>query len=154
MAMSRPPVSPEFISSQHWGLADQEYSGHKYVALKVCERDSTSARREVAAYEHLNTLITAHSGALLIRQLLDNFKITGSGGEHICLVHEALGMSIETLRQLMPGNQLSEELLKAVLRHLFLALDCLHSEAKMVHTGNPDWIWRQQMTGPCSNCSQ
>jgi len=57
---------------------------HRYVTLKVCESNSQPARREVAAYKHLNALTTAHSGALLVRQFLDSFNITGSGGEHVC----------------------------------------------------------------------
>ncbi|EME82206.1 uncharacterized protein MYCFIDRAFT_188967 [Pseudocercospora fijiensis CIRAD86] len=83
----------------------------KFVTLKVCERDSLSAEREVAAYEHLNSMKTTHQGALLVRELYDHFQISGSNGE-----------------------QLSADVLKAVLKHLLLALDFLHTEAKMVHT--------------------
>ena len=52
------------------------------------------------------------------------------------MVHEPLGMSVQTLQELMPEKQLSEDVLRAVIRYLLLALDCLHSEGKMVHTGN------------------
>jgi len=51
------------------------------------------------------------------------------------LVHDPLGMSVATFGELMPGGHLSEDVLKAVLKHLLLALDYLHSEGKMVHTG-------------------
>lgn len=44
-------------------------------------------------------------------------------------------MSMETLRQLSPGQRLPENLLKAFLRHLLQALDFLHSDAKIVHAG-------------------
>lgn len=44
-------------------------------------------------------------------------------------------MSVATFGELMPGGHLSEDVLKAVLKHLLLALDYLHSEGKMVHTG-------------------
>lgn len=50
------------------------------------------------------------------------------------MVHEPLGMSVKTLQQLMPNQLLPEDVLKSVLKFLLLALDCLHSEAKMVHT--------------------
>lgn len=108
----------------------------KFVTLKVCERDSLSAKREVAAYEHLNSMKTTHQGALLVRELCDHFQIPDLNGTHICLTQEPLGMSLETLRQLMPEKQLSADVLKAVLKHLLLALDFLHTEAKMVHTGD------------------
>lgn len=111
------------------------YSAHKYIALKICEQNSKSAGREIAAYEHLSLITTEHPGALFLRKLCDTFRIQGHGGNHLCLVHEPLGLSIETLRQLMPSGQLPEGLLKSLLRHLLQALDCLHRDAKMAHTG-------------------
>ncbi|WPH04301.1 CDK4/6, putative [Acrodontium crateriforme] len=118
--------------STAWLCRDLE--AHRYVTLKVCEQNSPSTAREAAAYEHLRSLRTSHSGALLIRQLLDAFKIKGVSGDHMCFVHEPLGMSLETFRQLMPGNRLPKDLVKAVSKHLLLALDCLHTEAGMIHT--------------------
>ena len=44
-------------------------------------------------------------------------------------------MSVETLAFLMPGKHLPEDALKSVLKYLLLALDFLHSEGKMIHTG-------------------
>ncbi|PIA99024.1 putative serine/threonine-protein kinase sky1 [Cercospora beticola] len=109
---------------------------HQYVALKACERGSQSAERELAAYQYLESLTTEHVGALVIRQLLDSFTIKANGTEYRCMIHEPLGMSVKTLQQLMPDQLLSEDALKAVLKYLLLALDCLHTEAKMIHTGN------------------
>lgn len=128
------------------------HSSHRYITLKICESDSTSSDREIAAYEHLKNLTTANPGALFIRRLYDSFKIRGAGGrDHLCLVHEPLGFSIETLRQLMPAKQLPEDLLKAVLRHLLQALDCLHQDAKMVHTGQSVNIPLKPARMPFSN---
>lgn len=110
-------------------------SGHKYVALKVCEQDSPAIRRELAAYSHLNTITTRKPGVLLVRELLDSFKATGPAGEYQCLVHEPLGMSMETLRQLSPGRKIPENLLRAFLNHLLQALDFLHTDAEMIHAG-------------------
>jgi serine/threonine-protein kinase SRPK3 len=110
-------------------------SAHEYVAIKISEKNSTSSARELAAYKHLQTITTVKPGALFTRQLRDSFKIQGLEGEHLCLVHEPLGVSLETFRNVMPAKQLPEALLKAVLEHLLQALDCLHSDAKMIHTG-------------------
>ena len=115
--------------------------GHKYVTMKVCEQDSSTTRRELAAYNHLDTITTSNPGALLVRKLLDSFKATSLFGEHQCLVHEPLGMSIETLRQLIPGKKLPEDLLKAFLRHLLQTLDFLHTDAEMIHTGIKRFVW-------------
>ncbi|ATY59635.1 CDK4/6, putative [Cordyceps militaris] len=111
----------------------RDLRGHKYVTLKVCEMNSPSVRREIAAYSHLDTVTTNNPGALLVRELLDSFKAMGPAGEHQCLVHEPLGMSMETLRQLSPGRKLPEPLLRAFLTHVLQALDFLHTDAKIVH---------------------
>ena len=101
----------------------------------MCEHDSPITRRELTAYNHLAMVTMKKPGALLVRELLDSFKAMGPAGEHQCLVHEPLGMSMETLRQLSPGRTLPEQLLKAFLIHMLQALDFLHTDAKMVHAG-------------------
>ncbi|KAF2215924.1 hypothetical protein CERZMDRAFT_109760 [Cercospora zeae-maydis SCOH1-5] len=112
----------------------RDLHAHSYVTLKACERESQSAERELAAYQHLHSLTTEHLGALVIRQPLDSFTITASDHEYRCMVHEPLGMSVEILQHLMPNEVLSEDALKSVLKYLLLALDCLHNEGNMVHT--------------------
>lgn len=92
-------------------------------------QDSSTTRCELAVYSHLGTIKTRSPGALLVRDLLDSFKATGSAGEHLCLVHELLGMSVEALRQLLPGRELSENILKPFLIQLLQALDFLHIDA-------------------------
>ena len=109
--------------------------GHKYITLKVCEQDPPTIQRELAAYSHLDTVSTSNPGALLVRELLDSFKATRPAGEHQCLVHEPLGLSMETVRQLCPGRKLPENLLKVFLIHLLQALDFLHTDSKMIHAG-------------------
>ena len=103
--------------------------------MKISKKDSTSSARELAAYQHLDSIATANPGAQFVRKLHDSFKIQGIEGEHLCLVHEPLGISLETFREVMPLKRLPEKLLKAVLRHLLQALDCLHRDAEMIHTG-------------------
>ena len=103
--------------------------------MKVCEQDCSTVRRELAAYSHLDTVTTSNPGGLLVRELLDSFKAKGPAGEYQCLVHEPLGMSMETLRQLSPGRKLPENVLKLFLNHLLRALDFLHTDAEMIHAG-------------------
>jgi hypothetical protein len=122
-------------NSHNQALLKCIYSSHEYVAIRISEKDSTSSAGEIAAYKHLQTMTTTKPGALFLRKLHDSFKIQGLEGEHLCLVREPLGISLETFRSVMPLKRLSKELLKAVLRHLLQALDCLNRDAKMVHTG-------------------
>lgn len=110
MALSRSQVGAATLCFFR-AAAEGQNRGNKYVTLKVCEMNSPSVRRELAAYSHLATVTTSNPGTLLIRDLLDSFKAMGPAGEHQCLVHEPLGMSMETLRQLCPGQKLPEPLL-------------------------------------------
>lgn len=108
---------------------------HAYVTLKICEHDSIQAKREIKANEHLNAMITRHSGSLFVRTALDVFEIKGQESIHQCLVYKPLGMSLSRLRSHCPSRKFPEQLLKPALIHLLFALDFLHTEAKMVHTG-------------------
>lgn len=66
---------------------------------------------------------------------LDTFKITTSEGYHHCLVHKPLGLRLLDLQNLFPSGMLPENILKLTLTHVLLALDFLHTEAQVIHTG-------------------
>jgi hypothetical protein len=117
-------------------MHDQPMSrGDNYIALKVCERDAPQATRELGIYRHFNMITTSHVGGLLVRTMLDDFEVAGSGGSHQSFVHEPLGMSLSGLRALCPSRKMPEPLLESTLTHIFLALDFLHAEARVIHTG-------------------
>ena len=108
---------------------------HRYVTLKVCERNSTQARREIEVYQHLNKITTRHTGSRLVRTLLDTFEINSSNGTYQCLVHKSLGMSLSTLQARSRYQRFPQILLTPTLIHILLALDFLHTEALVIHTG-------------------
>jgi serine/threonine-protein kinase SRPK3 len=66
---------------------------------------------------------------------MDTLTIPRSGGDHEFLVQMPMWGSFKDLLHLNPRHRLTEELLKASLVKIFLALDYLHSECKLVHTG-------------------
>lgn len=76
-----------------------------------------------------------HPGRNFVRKLLDHFYIQGPHG-HVCLVHEPLGMSADVLVKMSPGQVMSLDDMKPGIRQLLVALDFLHSECHIVHTGN------------------
>lgn len=109
---------------------------HQYVAIKVCESDSVTAKRELAAYERVASVQTDHVAKTLVRKLHDHFEIPGRGPDpHLCLVHEPLSFSIDTIRYISPDQRLEVSFAKAVLRLTLHALDFLHGGAKIVHGG-------------------
>lgn len=134
MALPRSTVSP-FLRTAPRLLAEHINSGHKYVTLKVCERDSVQTTREIEVYKSLNTITARHVGRSLVRSTLDTFEIRRTESTHQCLVHKPMGMSLSDLRELCESRRFDEELLRMTLVHILLALDFLHTTARVIHSG-------------------
>jgi len=84
----------------------------------------------------MNSVETKHPGRNFIRKLLDHFYIQGPHGRHVCLVHEPLGVSADVLMKMSPGHVMTLDDMKPGIRQLLVALDFLHSECHIIHTGN------------------
>ncbi|RAQ68653.1 srpk, partial [Aspergillus flavus] len=97
------------ISSTVWLARDLE--GHQYVTLKLYTR-SESDLAEFQIYNLLNKGSSSHPG----------------------YVHKPMWESLRDLLYRDPTHRFTEELLKAELMQVFLALDYLHNECKLVHT--------------------
>lgn len=107
------------------------------MALKVStfvKRFPDSKYRELRIYEHLNKVNVAHPGRSLIRDLYKTFEISEPHGSHQCLVQPPMHMSIDDMMETHP-EPLTVPLLKLVLKRLLTALDFLHTEAHVIHTG-------------------
>lgn len=76
-----------------------------------------------------------HPGRENIRRFLDSFTITGPDGKHIVLVQEPALISLFDLSQRMNDNRFPEQTVKEVITELLEALDFLHTECEVVHTG-------------------
>jgi serine/threonine-protein kinase SRPK3 len=62
--------------------------------------------------------------------LIDSFEVSSTHGRHLCLVQEPLGIFPKVNS---PG--LPVPLVKVVAKQLLLALDFLHRECHVIHTG-------------------
>lgn len=88
-------------------------------------------------YEYLSRGDSSHVGKRFIRTALDSFEIPRDGGAHHCLVHIPLWGSVRDMIARNPyRNRFTEQLLRATLYRLFQALDYLHTDRKIIHTGN------------------
>jgi hypothetical protein len=67
--------------------------------------------------------------------LLDSFEITGPHGRHHCLVHELLGMSLYDLEMRARNRAFNKDVLRTSTAQLLAALDFLHTQACIIHTG-------------------
>ena len=93
------------------------------------------ARNEEKVYQHLKEVRSDHHGKSGIPSLKHRFQIGGKFGLHECLIHEQLGLTLKDIREMSEGEKVSTELLKPIIKYLLMALDYLHSDAKVVHTG-------------------
>lgn len=113
-------------------------SNHGFVAVKVCTQDAhqaTRVHRELQFYEHINSLSSKHHGQAFIRGLLGTFQVTGPTGQHLCLVHPPMHVTIRELQYMNSSQRLNELLLRWTLDNVLSALSFLHEEAGVVHTG-------------------
>ena len=69
-----------------------------------------------------------------ICHLLGNFTHQGPNGNHICLVLEAMSLSVLDLYHAFP-SAMPSHLLKRVCKHVLLALQYLHEQCGIIHTG-------------------
>lgn len=90
---------------------------------------------ELAIYKRISTSATNHPGRGAVRELLDSFDVNGPDGQHRCLVHPPLWESVLTFLHRNPVRRLPAPVLAFVLHRLFLALDFLHKECQIIHTG-------------------
>jgi hypothetical protein len=77
------------------------------VTLKITA--SNSIDEDVANHELNITrqLMTnpSHDGFEFVRHMLDNFKVTGPGGTHLCLVYEPMRVPLWQFQQRLPNSK-------------------------------------------------
>ncbi|GKZ39641.1 hypothetical protein AbraIFM66950_000802 [Aspergillus brasiliensis] len=112
---------------------DQDLQSHRYVTLKIYTRDE-SHTEEFNIYQHISQGNPSHPGYSYVRAALDTFTIPRPGGDHPCLVQQPMWDSFHDLLFRNPRRRFTEDLLRCGLMQVFLALDYLHSECKVVHT--------------------
>ncbi|KPP63349.1 SRSF protein kinase 3-like [Scleropages formosus] len=70
----------------------------------------------------------------MVVQLIDDFKISGVNGTHVCMVFEVLGHHL--LKWIIKSNYQGLPLpcVKSIIRQVLQGLDYLHSKCKIIHT--------------------
>uniref|UniRef100_H2N0L1 non-specific serine/threonine protein kinase n=1 Tax=Oryzias latipes TaxID=8090 RepID=H2N0L1_ORYLA len=69
-----------------------------------------------------------------IVQLIDDFKVSGVSGVHVCMVLEVLGHQL--LKWIIKSNYMGLPLVcvKTIIRQVLQGLDYLHTKCKIIHT--------------------
>lgn len=112
-------------------------SGHRYVALKVYVHTSRF-HRELPVYEEMGPKFAATKlpGRNNIRRLLDQFEVAGPHGRHIVLAMQPAQMSLRDMKLVfMKDGGFDESFVKGAVQELLKALDFLHGQASVIHTG-------------------
>jgi hypothetical protein len=91
---------------------------------------------ELNIYKRIERSSHKHRGRKHVRSLLDCFEVTGPEDKHRCLVHPPLWESVLAFLLRNPVQRLPKPILAVTLHRLFLALDYLHTECKVIHTGS------------------
>lgn len=112
----------------------------KYVAIKVSTVNETAGivqdmTAEYKTYKLVTETDPDHLGYKHCVALQDRFVAESQHGPHVCFVTEPLGTTLDALRREQPNRVFSVPVVKKITKQTLLALDYLHRECKMVHTG-------------------
>lgn len=115
-----------------WDLEDK-----RYVALKIVK---SAAHFTETAKDEIKILRAVRDGDITnpkrnkTVQLLNDFKITGVNGNHVCMVFEVLGHNLLKLilKSYYRGIPLAN--VKSITRQVLEGLDYLHTECQIIHT--------------------
>lgn len=130
-------------------LSDPRYSYRRYVALKIFVQSKSLGQyldNELKIYKRLEGASRRHPGRKYVRSLLDSFDLTGPEDRHRCLVHPPLWESVLAFLNRNPIRRLPVPILAVTLHRLFLALDYLHTECKIIHTGTYSYHLHHTLT--------
>ena len=114
-----------------------DFRAVRFVALKVVK---SAKHYTEAAADEIKLLQCARDGDPLDAnrfktvQLLDNFKVTGPNGVHVCMVFEVLGNNL--LKLIIKSNYHGIPLqnVKYIVKQVLQGLDYLHRKCQIIHT--------------------
>ncbi|KAG7471987.1 hypothetical protein MATL_G00103780 [Megalops atlanticus] len=75
-----------------------------------------------------------HPHSQCVVQLLDEFKLAGVNGIHMCLVMELLGPDLHSWQECFGNPGLPLPWVKRIIRQVLQGLDYLHNQCKIIHT--------------------
>ncbi|XP_063064553.1 SRSF protein kinase 1a isoform X1 [Engraulis encrasicolus] len=114
-----------------------DIQGKRFVAMKVvksAEHYTETALDEIKLLRSVRETDPEDPNKDKVVQLLDDFKISGVNGTHVCMVFEVLGHHL--LKWIIKSNYQGLPLpcVKSIIRQVLQGLDYLHSKCKIIHT--------------------
>ncbi|XP_060087521.1 SRSF protein kinase 1 isoform X1 [Heteronotia binoei] len=114
-----------------------DIQGKRFVAMKVvksAEHYTETALDEIKLLKSVRNTDPDDPNRERVVQLLDDFKISGVNGSHICMVFEVLGHHL--LKWIIKSNYQGLPLLcvKRIIHQVLQGLDYLHTKCRIIHT--------------------
>nr|XP_046251749.1 SRSF protein kinase 1a isoform X2 [Scatophagus argus] len=109
----------------------------RFVAMKVvksAEHYTETAVDEIKLLRSVRNSDPNDPNREMVVQLLDDFKISGINGTHVCMVFEVLGHHL--LKWIIKSNYQGLPLpcVKSIVRQVLQGLDYLHTKCQIIHT--------------------
>ncbi|XP_028308371.1 SRSF protein kinase 1a isoform X1 [Gouania willdenowi] len=109
----------------------------RFVAMKVvksAEHYTETAVDEIKLLRSVRNSDPDDPNREMVVQLLDDFKISGVNGTHVCMVFEVLGHHL--LKWIIKSNYQGLPLpcVKSIIRQVLQGLDYLHTKCQIIHT--------------------
>ncbi|XP_034622165.1 SRSF protein kinase 2 isoform X1 [Trachemys scripta elegans] len=114
-----------------------DMQGKRFVAMKVvksAQHYTETALDEIKLLRCVRESDPNDPNKDMVVQLIDDFKISGMNGIHVCMVFEVLGHHL--LKWIIKSNYqgLPIRCVKSIIRQVLQGLDYLHSKCKIIHT--------------------
>ncbi|XP_033647137.1 SRSF protein kinase 3-like isoform X2 [Asterias rubens] len=114
-----------------------DLKGRKYVALKVvksAQHYTETAIDEIKLLKAVRESDTADPNRERVVQLLDDFKVSGVNGTHVCMVFEVLGNNLlkPIIKSKYMGLPISQ--VRSIIIQTLEGLDYLHTKCNIIHT--------------------
>ncbi|XP_075414638.1 SRSF protein kinase 2 isoform X2 [Tenrec ecaudatus] len=114
-----------------------DMQGKRFVAMKVvksAQHYTETALDEIKLLKCVRESDPSDPKKDMVVQLMDDFKISGMNGMHVCMVFEVLGHHL--LKWIIKSNYqgLPVRCVKSIIRQVLQGLDYLHSKCKIIHT--------------------
>ncbi|XP_026774766.3 SRSF protein kinase 2 isoform X1 [Pangasianodon hypophthalmus] len=114
-----------------------DIQGKRFVAMKVvksAQHYTETALDEIKLLRCVRESDPTDPYKDMVVQLIDDFKISGINGIHVCMVFEVLGHHL--LKWIIKSNYQGLPLpcVKSIIRQVLQGLDYLHTKCKIIHT--------------------
>nr|XP_020448721.1 SRSF protein kinase 1-like isoform X5 [Monopterus albus] len=115
-----------------WDIQEKRFVAMKVV--KSAEHYTETALDEIKLLKSVRNTDPSDPNREKVVQLLDDFKVSGMNGTHVCMVFEVLGYHL--LKWIIKSNYQGLPLpcVKSIIRQVLQGLDYLHTKCRIIHT--------------------